>query len=394
MRILEQVDNLKPILLMVVVQIAYAGVNVFYKLAAEDGMSLRIIVAYRFIFATAFTAPIALIVERKTRPKLTWMVLFQAFLCGLFGGALAQNLYVSSLALTSASFASAMTNLLPAITFMLALSFRFERIGIGSLAGKAKIMGTLIGIGGAVLLTFLKGPEIDIGSTHIDLLKRFASHSKKTYVPSSHGSRALGAVFAIGSCFSYASWLIVQAKMSEVYPCPYSSTALMSLMGSIQATIVAFCLGKDWSEWKLRFNISLLAVLYSGIVGTGLMVTLINWCVKRKGPVFVSVFNPLMLILVTMAGIFLLNEKLYLGSILGAVVIILGLYVVLWGKSREKKKMNGSLRRETLLINGDNMDIVVASTPERICSGNRDSNNDGHINTKGRSDDSKRTESQ
>jgi len=49
---------------MVMVQIAFAGVNVLYKLAANDGMSLRIVVAYRFIFATAFIAPIAFIVER------------------------------------------------------------------------------------------------------------------------------------------------------------------------------------------------------------------------------------------------------------------------------------------------------------------------------------------
>lgn len=49
---------------MVVVQVAFAGVNVFYKLAANNGMSLRVIVAYRFIFATAFMVPVAIILER------------------------------------------------------------------------------------------------------------------------------------------------------------------------------------------------------------------------------------------------------------------------------------------------------------------------------------------
>jgi len=58
------VQGLKPTLLMVMVQIAFAGVNVLYKLAVNDGMSLRIVVAYRFVFATAFIAPIAFIVER------------------------------------------------------------------------------------------------------------------------------------------------------------------------------------------------------------------------------------------------------------------------------------------------------------------------------------------
>lgn len=38
---------------------------------------------------------------------------------------MAQNLYAESLALTSATFAAAMTNLIPAITFVLAILFRY-----------------------------------------------------------------------------------------------------------------------------------------------------------------------------------------------------------------------------------------------------------------------------
>lgn len=57
-------QGLKPTLLMVMAQITFAGVNVLYKLAVNDGMSLRIVVAYRLIFATAFIAPLALILER------------------------------------------------------------------------------------------------------------------------------------------------------------------------------------------------------------------------------------------------------------------------------------------------------------------------------------------
>ncbi|GJU38030.1 nucleotide-binding alpha-beta plait domain-containing protein [Tanacetum coccineum] len=84
-KICNVIHGLKPVLLMVLVQATFAGVNVLYKLAASDGMHLPILVAYRFLFATAFICPIALLVERKKRPKLTWMILLQAFGCGLFG---------------------------------------------------------------------------------------------------------------------------------------------------------------------------------------------------------------------------------------------------------------------------------------------------------------------
>ncbi|KAK3184954.1 hypothetical protein Dsin_032240 [Dipteronia sinensis] len=252
------IDGLKPALMMVVVQVVFAGVNVFYKLAANDGMSLQVIVAYRFIFAAAFMIPLALVLERNSRPKLTWTILFQAFLCGLFGGSLAQNLYLKSLSLTSATFASAITNLIPAITFIMSISFGLEKLGIHTAAGKAKVIGTLMGVGGAMLLTFYKGAEINISSTHIDLLHHDHPHSG--HMASSH---LLGLLLSLGSCVSYAFWLIIQTKMSERYPYQYSSTALMCLMGSIQGTVYALCMEEDRDQWKLGWNIRLLTVAFS-----------------------------------------------------------------------------------------------------------------------------------
>lgn len=53
-----------PTIVMMLVQFGFAGVNIFYKLAAADGMSFRIIIAYRFLFASAFILPIAFFLER------------------------------------------------------------------------------------------------------------------------------------------------------------------------------------------------------------------------------------------------------------------------------------------------------------------------------------------
>jgi len=62
--IVHGLKGLKPTLLMIMVKIAFAVANVLYKLAVNDGMNLRIVVAYRFIFATLFIAPLAFILER------------------------------------------------------------------------------------------------------------------------------------------------------------------------------------------------------------------------------------------------------------------------------------------------------------------------------------------
>lgn len=58
-------QGLKPALLMLMVQISYASLNVFYKLVTNNGMSVKVLTAYRLIFATATTIPIAIIFERS-----------------------------------------------------------------------------------------------------------------------------------------------------------------------------------------------------------------------------------------------------------------------------------------------------------------------------------------
>ncbi|WCJ29101.1 nodulin MtN21 /EamA-like transporter family protein [Euphorbia peplus] len=335
-KIRELIEGLKPVIVMVIVQVVYGGLLVLYKLAASDGMNQRIIIAYRFIFAAAFICPIAFFLERNERPKMTWTVFFQAFFSGLLGGAANQNLFLGSMMLTSITLATAMFNLVPVVTFVLAILFGLENVGIKSVAGKSKVMGTIIGIGGAMLLTFYKGVEIKLWNSHINLLKHYHSHDNQNH------NHMLGSFLGLASCFSYSLWLIIQTKMSRVYPCPYSSTALMSMMASIQATLFAIFTQKDWSEWNLGWNIRLLTVAYAGVIIAGLMATLVTWCVQMRGPLFVSIFNPLMLVCSVFAGSVFLDEKLHLGSLLGSTLIVCGLYGVLWGKSKEMKKMINS----------------------------------------------------
>lgn len=57
-------SKMKLVMVMVVVQILYTGMNVLYKLVAQEGMNLTILVAYRLIFAAAAMIPPALIFER------------------------------------------------------------------------------------------------------------------------------------------------------------------------------------------------------------------------------------------------------------------------------------------------------------------------------------------
>ncbi|KAM7463349.1 hypothetical protein LguiA_031470 [Lonicera macranthoides] len=275
------VDGFKPTMIMVLVQTIFAGANVFYKLVDNDGMNLKILMAYRLLFASAFMIPLALYVER------------------------------------------------------------LEEFGWRTATGKAKVMGTLVALGGAMILTFYKGPQINM-STNVNLVHTSQAPGPVAAPAHKSGQMILGSLLSLGCCISYALWLILQAKMAERYPCPYSATALTVFFGSFQGAIFAICTQSSWSQWKLGWNIGLLTIAYTGIVASGLMFTMVAWCVRKRGPLFVSVFNPLGLVLVTLVGSLLLDENLYLGSIVGAVLIVCGLYLVLWGKSKEMKRNSGN----------------------------------------------------
>lgn len=48
-------------------------------------------------------------------------------------------------------------------------------------------------------------------------------------------------------------------------------------------------------------------------MASGMVVVMISWCVRKRGPLFVSVFAPLCLVIVAIASSLLLNENLSLG---------------------------------------------------------------------------------
>ncbi|KAL6189491.1 hypothetical protein ACLB2K_040879 [Fragaria x ananassa] len=74
----------------------------------------------------------------------------------------------------------------------------------------------------------------------------------------------------------------------------------------------------------------------TGVVCSGLIIFIQLWCTEEKGPVFVTMFNPVSTILVAVLAYFVLGERLYIGSILGAAIVIVGLYLLLWGKEGDE----------------------------------------------------------
>ncbi|XP_010458220.1 PREDICTED: WAT1-related protein At1g09380 [Camelina sativa] len=325
--------DLLPFLAMVLVQIGYAGMNITSKMAMEAGMKPLILVAYRQIFATIATFPVAFFLERKTRPKITLKVLVQIFFCSMTGATGNQVLYFIGLQNSSPTVACALTNLLPAVTFLLAAIFRQETVGIKKASGQAKVIGTLVCVIGAMVLSFYHGHTLGIGESKIHWA--YAENITSQGSSSSSSNFFLGPFLIMAAAVSWAAWFIIQTKMSETFAAPYTSTLLMCLMGSIQCGAIALITDHKVSDWSLSSPLRFISALYAGVVASALAFCLMSWAMQRKGPLYVSVFSPLLLVVVAIFSWTLLDEKLYTGTFLGSALVIIGLYGVLWGKDRE-----------------------------------------------------------
>ncbi|XP_010271226.1 PREDICTED: WAT1-related protein At3g30340-like [Nelumbo nucifera] len=120
--------------------------------------------------------------------------------------------------------------------------------------------------------------------------------------------------------------LLLSPRISKQYPCQYSSTTIMSFFRAIQSAVLSLVIERDISLWVLRGKAAILTVLYAGIMGSGLSFVGMSWCVKKRDPLFTSAFSPLIQIIVAIIDFFILHEKLNLGSVLGSVLVIIGLY--------------------------------------------------------------------
>ncbi|XP_031130333.1 WAT1-related protein At1g09380-like [Ipomoea triloba] len=338
--------DLLALMMMIFVQFGYAVMNIISKVAMDSGMNPFVHVAYRQLFASIAIAPIAYFYERRIRPQMTLSILFNIFLCSIFGISLNQITYFVGLKNSTPTIACALTNLIPAVTYLMAVPFGIEKLMIRSAAGKAKVVGTILCVGGAMLLSFYHGHNIGIGESSIHW--KYADHlSSQNKINNNNGSTntqpnfILGPFLIIVSAVSWAIWSIIQTRVSEKYPAPYSSTALMCLMSSIQCVVFAVCFDHKPSDWSLRQGIRATSTVYAGIMGTAIAYCLMSWCIDKKGPLYVSVFNPLLLVIVAVLSWGLLRDKIYVGTIVGSVLIVVGLYGVLWGKQQELRQVIG-----------------------------------------------------
>ncbi|KAL5700397.1 hypothetical protein ACHQM5_025842 [Ranunculus cassubicifolius] len=324
----------KPYIAMISLQFGYAGMNILTKVSLNRGMSHYVLVVYRHAFATVAIAPFAIIFERKIRPKMTFRIFMQIFVMALLGPVIDQNFYYIGLKFTSPTFSCAMSNMLPAMTFVMAVICRMEKVDMKKVRCQAKVLGTVVTVAGAMLMTLYKGPIMEfVWSVH--------AQTHESSIPNASADKEWlkGSILLIFATLAWAALFIVQAITLKTYPAHLSLTTLICFVGTLQSIAVTFAMEHTPSAWSIGWDLNLFSAAYAGIVSSSIAYYVQGLVMKKRGPVFVTAFSPLMMIIVAIMGSFILAEKIYLGGILGAGLIVAGLYSVLWGKYKEYQAM-------------------------------------------------------
>ncbi|KAK6938277.1 EamA domain [Dillenia turbinata] len=308
------VETHKSYIAILFIQFVYAGMALFSKAAILKGMNHFVFVVYRQALASIALAPFAYFFERDRYAPLSYTLLFKIFLVSFCGVTLGLNLYYVAIKYTSATLAAATTNTIPAITFVMAVILRMEILSMRQLSGLAKVLGSIAGVSGALVFAFVKGPPIHLFNGYPS---NQSSNSPHTY-SMTDGSTVewlKGPLVMLSANTAWSLWLILQAPIVEQYPAKLRLTTLQCFFSCIQSACWAIGFERNIDSWKLGWDIRLLSVAYCGVVVTGITFWLQIWVIEKKGPVFIAIVG-------------------------GAILLVGGLYSVLWGKNKEETKQS------------------------------------------------------
>ncbi|KAI3452400.1 hypothetical protein Pfo_009065 [Paulownia fortunei] len=323
-----------PVAAMLTVECTNVGLNTLYKAAVLKGLSYHVFMVYSYAISALVLLPLACLFHRKTRlPPLSIVLLAKFFFLG-FLGFTGQYLGYLGVAYSSPTMSSAMSNLSPASTFFLAVLFRMEKLKLRSLSSQAKIIGALVSIAGALVVVLYNGPLLITGR---DENLRLPNTSIILHTMSGARSNWILGGALLAGCYVVSSiWYIFQCAFVKEYPAEFILVFFYSFFAFVLSVPVGVASEPNLSSWKLPADVRLLSILYSGIIGTGFAIMIHTWGLHVKGPVYVALFKPLSIAIAAISGVLFLGDDLYLGSVIGSIVITVGFYTVMWGKTKEE----------------------------------------------------------
>ncbi|CAI9767946.1 unnamed protein product [Fraxinus pennsylvanica] len=329
---------------MVMVEGCTIGLTILASTAMAKGMSPFVFVVYSNAVGSIILLPYSFLYDRNTMemPLLTLSFLVRVFFLGLIGVTMAQNLAFLGLSYSSPIVAIGMANIIPAISFLLAIILRTTKFNWKCSGNQARLIGTFISIMGATSLTLYRGPTIKNHSYPALSLQSLAVPPQQRLFVflSAHENWILGCIFFAASSLALSVCNLIQVGTVKIYPQVMKIISFYSLFGTIQSAVLAAFIERDPSAWRLELNLELFVIILTAIFTSLIRSSVHIWCMRMKGPYFVPIFKPVGILFASAFGCLLFADTFHYGSMMGAIVCGVGYCTVMWGQIREDDEMH------------------------------------------------------
>jgi len=293
----------KDILVAVVTSLAFSGSFVAAKYTTADLTPLATTLL-RYVIATIFFA--ALVVIRKS-PFLPVKRshLFRLFIAGLFGIVGYHYFFFASLHHTSVANTAIINGLSPAVTGLLAAVFISERLS------RLNWLGIAVAFAGVLLL---------VSKGDFDLIRQLEFNT--------------GDLLMLAAVFCWAVYALIVKRMVELY-----STVTVTFLSAVFAVgaMTPLMIIEDLPGQLSAISLpSILALLYMGIVASGIGYLLYNISIRRIGPTRTSgvVYSTVPVFTAVLALLFF-TEPLTAPMLISTVLVIAGLRLALRPPAKE-----------------------------------------------------------
>ncbi|KAI4303256.1 hypothetical protein MLD38_038908 [Melastoma candidum] len=312
---------------LTVVQLVFWGNSIMLSYLMSLGLNPLAFAITSALATSLLLSPFALSFERSLWPAKFTFKLTLLFLSAAVGGVtLFQTLFMRGIHLTSATMGTAMPNLCPGFTFVIAWIMRLEKVDLNCVYSRVKILGTVLCVSGALILSLIHSKAAD------EPLPLPPSAKDITF----DQEKIVGCLYLLAAILALSSLIILQAVILIEFPAPMSVCGITSLIGSLTTLAALLLEGNGFNTAWANLSPGRLAgfSFLGGAVGAGGL-SFHVWVVKKRGPVLASIFNPISTVCSVIFSVVTSQETISLPSLGGMALLFTGLYLVLWSKGKE-----------------------------------------------------------
>ncbi|XP_010533056.1 PREDICTED: WAT1-related protein At1g70260 [Tarenaya hassleriana] len=341
-------EEIVPFMVMVLMEGCTIALTIMAKTALTGGMSPFVFVVYTNALGSFLLLPFSFFFHKQERTELSIFsrpLLVRIFFLGFTGVFMFQNLAFVGLSFSSPIVVCAMGLLLPSFSFLLSLLLGRSSLEWQNTSTRAKVVGTLISVSGAIVEEFYKGPYIRPSSSPspTGLLRSIPRLFVYYKIPDNW---VLGGVFLAAAVFSVAIFNVIQMGTVQKYPQVMKVASFYSIVGTLQCLAFSLFMERDPSAWSIKPNFDLLLIIVTGIFGSVVRTSVQVKCAQMKGPFYVPLFKPFGIFWASLFGTSFFVNSLHYGSVLGAAIGGVGYFTVTWGQMKEAEEKQKP-RKET-----------------------------------------------